>query len=103
MTLDLPAFLHARLDEAADDAARGYLTAPAPGEDYDGWDKTTMAGLPPLVARMVLADIDAKRRLLEEFSHYQPGDSGYPEFLTAARLAALSYAGHEDYREEWKP
>ena len=46
----------------------------------------------------VLAEVDAKRRILEEASSMVWRDSlGY--FL---RLLALPYAGHPGYREEWR-
>jgi hypothetical protein len=54
-------------------------------------------------ANAKLTDVEAKRRLLSEFTHYKPGDSGYPEVWMAVRLAALPYADHPDYRDEWKP
>lgn len=70
----------------------------------------------------VLAEVDAKRRILDE--HLQghtycrtcpplsgcahTGPSGWPPerigyICPTIRLLALPYAGHADYREEWRP
>jgi hypothetical protein len=61
----------------------------------------------------VLAEVEAKRRIVHIHSEY---DHGCPEhdgcdgftFLSAGpcftlRLLALPWAGHPDYREEWRP
>lgn len=53
--------------------------------------------------RRLREDIAAKRRLLEEIAHYEPGDEGFAEFRVAVQLAALPYADHKDYRAEWRP
>lgn len=87
MTDDLVAFLRARLDEDERD----------PG----GWSPAR-----------VLAEVDAKRRILAEhpWRHEPDWPSGrqcrqcateHP--CTTLRLLALPYAGHPDYREEWRP
>jgi hypothetical protein len=55
----------------------------------------------------VLAECEAKRRIVEGFAyvtHYESDDDS--AVLNAAhylRLLALPYADHPDYREEWKP
>jgi len=61
--MDLVQWLTACLDEDEEEARRGYLKA-EPLPDYDGWDKSTVAGLPPIVAARVLRDIDRDRRIL---------------------------------------
>lgn len=43
----------------------------------------------------VLAEIEAKRRIVEWFT--KPSD------LLILRCLALPYADHPDYRQEWKP
>lgn len=65
MTDALVQFLRARLDEVQEDTERGYLSAPE-DPSFEGWDKRTVAGLPPLVARMVLREVAAKRLMLGE-------------------------------------
>lgn len=78
----------------------------------------------------VLADIDAKRRIVDEhlprtvniadYEQFQPGvvicstcsyphgqsvgaDEYRPHPCRTLRLLALPFAGHQDYREEWRP
>lgn len=71
----------------------------------------------------VLAEVDAKRRLLDEILWYesmQDGDCGCghgpdaiaagecklgggPDRITAFRILALPYAAHPDYQDAWRP
>jgi hypothetical protein len=67
----------------------------------------------------VLADVEAKRRIIGEHPHGDFGrpdsqycevchdDDGNPavtgQWCDTVRLLALPYADHPDYREEWKP
>ncbi len=55
----------------------------------------------------VLAEVDAKRRILDEAAAYSPelehGDNGEWAFNRVVRLLALPYAGRPGYRDEWKP
>lgn len=55
----------------------------------------------------VLADVDAKRGILDEAGRYSPelehGDNGEWAFDIVLRLLALPYSDHPDYREEWRP
>jgi uncharacterized protein DUF6221 len=141
---DLVAFLTARLDErqaaaeAADrdlGGARGWwveddVTVAVPVSDGTGGTKgaftvarTDFGGRPiaEYIAlhdpAAVLADVEAKRRLLALHSP-TPGPNpscntcfdGWAAVLEAAnwpcasvRLLALPFASHPDYREEWKP
>jgi hypothetical protein len=116
---DLVKWLGAQLDEDELEAERGYLKAD-PLPDYDGWDKSTTAGLPPAVAARVLREIDAKRQILDEHELVptapgkEPGcavcvatPSWGPEVVsgpcTTLRLLALPYADRPGYREEWRP
>jgi hypothetical protein len=61
----------------------------------------------------VLAEVDTKRRILEEHEPYHseetgglrcwkcgPGESRYP--CTTVKLLALPFVGHPDFREEWR-
>jgi hypothetical protein len=106
---DLVQWLRAQFDEDEEDVRRGYLKA-EPIPDYDGWDKSTTAALPPAVAARVLRDIDAKRRILAE--HALNGwvcttcDNGEVEQTfpcPTLRILALPYADRPGYREEWRP
>ncbi|WP_331719505.1 DUF6221 family protein (plasmid) [Streptomyces sp. NBC_01259] len=58
----------------------------------------------------VLADIDGRRRILNDYEYYDamadPSDAeaGRAEGLTyAVQCLALPYATHPDYRPEWRP
>jgi hypothetical protein len=56
----------------------------------------------------VLADCEAKRRIVEEALDYSPelasGDNGEWAFSQTLRLLALPHAEHPDYRaDEWSP
>jgi hypothetical protein len=129
VTDDLVKFLRARLDDDERDAqAVGYSTA----EAVDGlWDSkfvqlrgsvTTYnttelpADLAVHMARhdpaRVLAEVDAKRRLLDKtHPELQWADSAaegewgnYQEAaLDFLKIMALPYADHPDYRPEWAP
>lgn len=94
-------------------------------EEY--WDVVDCSGTPAArenaehIARhdpaRVLADIDAKRQLIA--LHQEKQEQGYGSDFCAEcgfgevsqsyypcgtlRLLALPYAGHPDYREEWRP
>jgi hypothetical protein len=60
----------------------------------------------------ILAECEAKRRIVEDFEDYAseyrkaPSDFAagrrHAALLAATRIAAI-YADHEDYDEEWKP
>ncbi|MFJ4926827.1 DUF6221 family protein [Streptomyces sp. NPDC088736] len=113
--IGLVEFLRARLDEAEEDARRGYLKV-LEDPTYGGWNKATTAGLPPLVAGQVLVEIRAKRQVvdlhrqiedaqeMQDFCSTCDVTGEYPEYPCATlRLLALPYAAHLDYREEWKP
>lgn len=60
----------------------------------------------------VLAEIDAKRRILAEHERIElPGTSNgdtaavgaYVKMQAVLRLLALPYTAHPDYRQEWRP
>lgn len=61
----------------------------------------------------VLAEVEVKRQLLTVHKHNLPGwcstcdvpgdVRGNIHGCATLRLLALSYAGHPDYREEWRP
>jgi hypothetical protein len=63
--------------------------------------------------RRVLAEREAKRRIVEEYAPVAKNDTGEsePEYAygwaeglgEAVRLLALPYADHPDYRDEWRP
>lgn len=55
----------------------------------------------------VLAECDAKQRIIEAASAYSPelehGDNGEWAFDQTLRLLALPYADRPGYRDEWRP
>lgn len=107
-TLTLADFLSARLDE--DEAVARRAT-----EFWAG----AAGGQPEVVDHVfrhdparVLAEVDAKRRIVEEHSphpevygDYCPSEDGRYrlDHCPTLRLLALPYAEHDDYREEWRP
>ncbi|MGY1439556.1 DUF6221 family protein [Streptomyces reniochalinae] len=138
MTGDLVAFLRARLDED-EQAARATMwegsgnradwSLPASatvgtGEDefYAG-DRTVAAHIARHDPARVLAEVDAKRRIIElhhVVGGWQDedgndhgdgcGECGHSEeysdrdgWCETLRLLALPHADHPEYREEWKP
>jgi hypothetical protein len=105
---DLVEFLRARLDE---DEKAAQLAKRAIDQDWH-LVPARMVYSP----RVVLADIDAKRRIINLHSKgYEdnPGSiapqgwctvcDGEPLPCPTLRLLALPYADHPDYRDEWRP
>jgi hypothetical protein len=125
VTADLVAFLTARLDEdrkIAFEAGNGGFepwtfdpeltweseAGPVHGK-YGSWNGQHIARHDP--AR-VLAEVDAKRRILNEFTMIElparsSGDTAavgaFVKMQAVLRLLALPYADHPDYRPEWAP
>ncbi|PBC71564.1 hypothetical protein BX265_6174 [Streptomyces sp. TLI_235] len=134
MTDDLVAFLNARLDDTArkaqaatrDGAARWHTE---PDREYDGYAVADEHGEPvvynegsPTIAQaahiaehdpeLVLAEVDAKRRIIAEHPWRQEPDwpSGRQCTQCATehpcqtlRLLTLPYSNHPDYGPEWAP
>lgn len=118
---DLVTFLRARLDEDQRVAATagggddcGAWTAAGETVDFDqyeigGFHPSTAAHVARHDPARVLREVEAKRRLLEQFTlrgdsvrrTVQPSTGGVWDDLL--RMLALPYAGHPDYREEWRP
>lgn len=134
---DLIAFVHARLDEdeqVARDASPGPWRPNAEHDEVLAVDDITVADGFALsghqlrttvdhIARWdparVLAEVEAKRRILAEVVDDANGldisvdldrrvgtrDETAEPYLgdQLAKLLALPYVGHPDYREEWRP
>jgi hypothetical protein len=96
---DLVKFLRARLDED-EAAAKAWL----PFGNPDAAARAHVARLDP---GRVLAEVEAKRRIIAEHHPVDPCDAHDASFDTIPcdTLLALAsvYAEHPDYREEWKP
>lgn len=137
MSAELIAFLHARLDE---DAAVARAASDGPWRSAAGPEKTwqshrdlihpvatwdRMVGAPVIMTAMqadadhiarhdparVLADIEAKRRIIRAHGKWCDGrcEAPYPEggfdaaHYWSIKSLAAAYAGHPDYREEFRP
>jgi hypothetical protein len=121
---ELVEFLRARLDEeaaAAREASGRWRRAGINSvEDSDGRLVIYGDGSAPTSAEAehiashdparVLADVEAKRRIVAELEHADPydmdywgGRGGYDRAQTTLRLLALPYVDHPDYRQEWRP
>ncbi|MFI6032931.1 DUF6221 family protein [Streptomyces sp. NPDC051315] len=112
---DLVKWLGDQFDEDELEARRGYLKA-EPLPDYDGWDRSTTAALPPAVAARVLREIDAKRKLLTRWCELQDRIDAEPNDAKRGNLALTRhgldmfvyqvgsvYADRPGYRAEWRP
>ncbi|MFI6304291.1 DUF6221 family protein [Amycolatopsis thailandensis] len=112
---DLIAFLNAQLDKDAERAYSGW------GRDPEGRWENMDEGNSVMTPRAVLADVAAKRQIIEFCGEREQHFVGLPgalenpkarDFLPGLRqpshsmvlkFLALPYADHPDYREEWKP
>lgn len=110
---ELMRWLGEQLDDDEEEARRGYLKA-EPIPNYDGWNKSTTAGLPPAVAARVLNDIDADRKLIggyaeaqqivDAYAHPDMYDVGRAQGLEeAVRYRALRYEDRPGYKDDWRP
>ncbi len=96
-------FLRARADEDESEARAMIEGAPP------GYGKAS--GGAPRNPHRVLAEVDAKRRIIDACSGDEPGTTYYldnPDVvdglnLRVLHLLALPHADHPDYRPEWRP
>lgn len=94
--MTLKDFLLARIDDDESFAKLSLTYGPQMGDLVDPPHN-------PLSGRRVLAECEAKRRIVGLCSDtYIPVDAG--RFIAAAVLAALAlpYADHPNFREEWR-
>jgi len=113
-TPSLAEFLLARFaeDEERARAARGYQT----GSRYEGQPPDWQLHIERWSPAMVLADLDAKRRIVElhpsedewrdegeQGSEYCVENPAWTTWTEVLKLLALPYADHLDYRQEWRP
>jgi hypothetical protein len=121
---DLVAFLNARLDED-EMVAKPFVNGLG---DASQWECDEVGGVirkhgvpimhlethldAEFIARhdpaRVLADVEAKRRIVREATYWsvdaRPISPNARQFAgDTLRLLALPFAGHPDYREEWRP
>lgn len=111
---DLVAFLRARLDERAaklrrliaSESADEYLDEEEYSGGRDGWGEFGEVASEVANFHEMLAEVDAKRRIIDWCSHLLAQDqlpvctkSG----MVIAGLLALPYADHTDYCAAWRP
>ncbi|MDK0520377.1 DUF6221 family protein [Streptomyces sp. ML-6] len=126
-SMDLVQFLRDRLDEDETLARNtgqwgmSWQNLTMDGELRDDANAGTVAHIPHEATRAhiarhdparVLREVDAKRKLVDQYAEAADNDVDEPyEYAygwanglgVAARLLALPYADHPDYREEWRP
>jgi hypothetical protein len=51
----------------------------------------------------VLADIEAKRQIVQNHDRHVPCQPGYGASRHAVRCLAMVYSDHPDYQQEWRP
>lgn len=94
MSENLAAFLLARWDEDADSVSA-----------YYGGRPPVVTGLEDADPARVLADIEAKRRIVELARDYSPelssGDNGEWAFDAVLSALAQPFADHPDFQQEW--
>jgi hypothetical protein len=129
MPQDLLMFMRVRLDEDFEAVRRvlgvNVMAAiqhgepaprwvPSPKSDAGVWDTSGVPRVKFVWARerdhiirhdpaRILAEIEAKRALVDEFERCGPNTQGYSGLRFAVRVLATVYADHPDYREEWRP
>lgn len=101
---DIKEFLTARLTEMRYEAKEWRETEGDPGEMDVRWYK-----VPSLTPRFVLADCDAKLRVIKHWPDptgqwtAEQADAARAEKSYVLKLFALPFADHPEYQEEWKP
>jgi hypothetical protein len=109
----LVAFLKARLDEDARIAQQADWGTRQHSEAFV--TSVSSPGIAPLFGlspSRALAEIEAKRRIIEQFTMIHlptewtdagPAVGAYVKMQWVLKYLALPYADHPEYREEWKP
>jgi hypothetical protein len=97
----LAGFLLARI---TDDQAAGEQAVTWPTQNGLAWVGPTpkTATLLAISGHRMLAECDAKRRIVEDMQLALEYDQ-LETYELVLQYLALPYAGHEDYRPEWKP
>jgi hypothetical protein len=105
---DLIAFLRAQLDE--DERVAAAADGPGWGPDSPLIDGRELAHIARWDPARVLAEVEAKRRVIDVLRGYEPNDEWdtQPDMgqrannaAGALRALAQSYAGRDGWREEW--
>lgn len=100
---DLVTWLRAQLDD--DERIAGAAVNARLFDDYP--DAAAIPFAERLGPEYVLAEVDAKRRIIAEHHPVDPCDAHDAESRTIAcdtlRLLALAYGSRPGYRDEWKP
>jgi hypothetical protein len=75
-------------------------------EGYKSWitrDEAFDAYLQDIQPARILAEIQAKRALVDEFERCGPNTQGHSGLRFAVQVHAAVYADHPDFRDEWRP
>lgn len=94
--MSLTEFLLARIDE---DHRTAIVEASLRGDDPYWGSGESSRWERQITPERLLAECDAKRRIVAHYEGGQQLDSG----TYACKFLALPYAEHPDYREEWRP
>lgn len=100
---EILAFINARLDEdewIAQAAIRVYQAEWTPVGLQSQFDARVDDHIARHDPKRTLAEVKCKRRILAEVPCTDLGRDGY---CRTAKLLALPYADHPDYRDEWRP
>lgn len=102
----LTEFLLARIAE--DEAVAHKATVPTVFEPLLRWmllagDDSNMPGAVLAEPSRVLAECEAKRRIVSRIATADPHPDARYMLDLVLRLLALPYADHPGYREEWRP
>ena len=88
------------------DGTLGYEQHLAITRDYEGLSDSVGEDAGPHIARhdpaRVLAECEAKQRIVANHLRHSPGQSGYGASRYAAACLAMTY-DHPDYQAEWMP
>jgi hypothetical protein len=99
---DLIEFIKARLHDDERTAREAGTTGPSGPAMFvidDDYAHDTVA----ISADRVLAEVDAKRRVLGEMQSHLADDETDQTAQWFVKIMAVPYAGHPDYRQEWAP
>lgn len=79
------------------------LTVVPDADEYGHIDEADGAHIARHDPARVLADCEARRKVVRNAQTYLPGESGYGAATYAVQCLAAVYSDHPDYDETWKP
>lgn len=102
--MELVNFLRARLD--ADERVARAASAESWADEYGEFRSRGGDNFAHVLRHdpaRVLAEVEAKRRIVDLCDTETPETGGLPLAIRTLRLLALPYADHPDYDEAWRP